>query len=261
MLTAGSAMGSDFVLWSGVFDRFSAATSDGAVFEETVWLDKSTMRARHAMQMSAEGALLSQNAAAHEYVLPAVAASIAKADSVLRILDFGGGMASTYFAVADALPKQQPLSYQIVESGPLSRRAREIGLVGRGLSFHEEFPAIDGATDIVHAGSSVQYVEDWRGLLARLCSYEPSHLVLADVPAGDLPHSFVSGQYFYGKRIAHWFFRFDEFVDAIEKHGYRLSYRAPYIGSYLGERRPLPMDGLPEGYRLRNFCQLIFRRR
>lgn len=248
-----------FDLWSGVFDNFSAATADQAVFEEKIWLDKSSDRARQAANEHARRSMFSQNAVAHEYVLPAVAASIARADATLRIVDFGGGMALTYFAVADALPTSQPLVFHIVESGPLCRRARELNLCDERLSFHEELPVLDGHVDIVHAGSSIQYVEDWSGLLARLCSYRPSHIVLADVPAGDLPHSFVTGQYFYGKRIAHWFFRMEELVSAVEQHGYRLTYHAPYIGSYLGERRPLPMDGLPPTHRLRNFCQLMFR--
>jgi putative methyltransferase (TIGR04325 family) len=250
----------DFVLWSGVFDSFAAATQDQAVFEEQIWLDKSSDRARRASDEHARNETLSQNVATHEYVLPAVAASIACADATLRILDFGGGMASTFFAVVDALPVGQPLAYSIVESKPLCRRARELELGDERLSFHDEFPALQDGVEIVHAGSSVQYVEDWRGLLRRFCSYRPSHIVLADVPAGDLPRSFVTGQYFYGKRIAHWFFRIDEFVSAVEQHGYRLTYRAPYIGSYLGERRPLPMDGLPVTHQLRNFCQLMFRR-
>lgn len=250
----------NFVLWSGVFDSFAAATQDRAVFEEQTWLDKSSERARRASHEHARKATLSQNAATHEYILPAVAASIACANATLRILDFGGGLASTFFAVADALSVGQPLAYLIVESEPLCRRARELDLGDKRLSFHEEFPALPDGVDIVHAGSSIQYVEDWRGLLRSVCFYRPSHIVLADVPAGDLPHSFVTGQYFYGKRIAHWFFRIDEFVSAVEQHGYRLTYRAPYIGSYLGERRPLPMDGLPATHQLRNFCQLMFRR-
>lgn len=249
-----------FVLWSGVFDSFSAATSDRAVFEQDVWLSKSSDRAERAAAEHARNPALSRNALTHEYVLPAVAASMARGGQTLRILDFGGGMALTYFAVADALPRGQPLVFHIVESEPLCRRARELGLGDERLRFHEDFPALQDGVDIVHAGSSIQYVEDWRGLLARLCAYQPSHLVLADVPAGDLPRSFVSGQFFYGKRIAHWFFRMEELVAAIERNGYRLTYKAPYVGSYLGERRPLPMDGLPETHRLSNFCQLMFRR-
>jgi putative methyltransferase (TIGR04325 family) len=249
-----------FVLWSGVFDGFSAATSDQAVFEENVWLEKSSERAGRAAEEHARHATLSHNAVTHEYILPAVAGSVARSGQTLRILDFGGGMALTYFAVVDALPREQPLVFHIVESAPLCRRARELGLDDERLRFHDEFPVLQGGADIVHAGSSIQYVEDWRGLLKRLCSYQPSHIVLADVPAGDLPRSFVSGQYFYGKRIAHWFFRMEELVAAVECHGYRLTYQAPYIGSYLGERRPLPMDGLPQTHQLRNFCQLMFRR-
>jgi putative methyltransferase (TIGR04325 family) len=249
-----------FVLWSGVFDSFSAATSDRAVFEEDVWLRKSSDRAERAAEEHARNPVLSRNAATHEYILPAVAASAARAGEILRILDFGGGMALTYFAVADSLPREQPLVFHIVESEPLCRRARELGLESERLRFHEDFPALQDGVDIVHAGSSIQYVEDWRGLLTRLCSYRPSHLVLADVPAGDLPHSFVTGQYFYGRRIAHWFFQMQELVAVIESNSYRLMYKAPYIGSYLGERRALPMDGLPQTHRLTNFCQLMFRR-
>jgi putative methyltransferase (TIGR04325 family) len=249
-----------FVLWSGVFDRFSAASADTGVFEEAIWLDKMSDRARRAKAEHARGALLSQNAVTHDYVLPAVAASIARPDATLRILDFGGGMAASFFPVIDALGPGQKIVFHIVESAALCQRARELPLADERLVFHEDFPDPSEGLDIVHAGSSLQYVEDWQGLLARLCAYRPSHLVLADVPAGDLPHCFVTGQYFYGKRIPHWFFRMSEFVAAVESNGYRLVFRAPYIGSYLGERGPLPMDGLPETHRLANFCQLMFRR-
>lgn len=250
----------NFELWSGVHNSFAVATSDSRVFEGDIWLAKSVDRLRLAIAEHSHRKILSKNSTTFDYILPAVAASLAKPDSTLRILDFGGGMAMTFLSVVDALPADQKLSFQVVESAALCNRVKQISFSDHRLSFHDQIPANKDGMDIVHAGSSIQYVEEWRGLLSRLCSFRPSHLILADIPAGELPHTFVTGQYFYGKRIAHWFFEIRELVEVVEREGYRLVYRAPYIGSFLGERRPLPMDGLPESHRLPSFSQLMFRR-
>ena len=63
----------------------------------------------------------------------------------------------------------------------------------------------------MHAGSSIQYIPDWKGLLSKFADYRPKFLILEDVPAGKIP-TFVTTQNFYGKKVRSRFLNIDELL-------------------------------------------------
>ncbi len=127
------------------------------------------------------------------------------------------------------------------------------------LHFYTELPELPGTLDIVHAGSSLQYVEDWRGMLTAFAGYRPRYLVLADIPAGDIK-TFVTTQNYYGRKIRHWIWNIREFIDVVGSMGFTLTYKTRCSVPYFGHEQPCPMSNFPSHYRLDNSCQLIFSR-
>jgi len=245
-------------VWEGVFDNWQDASDHGDAFNSSKWLDRSVDRAREAFDaMTVEQNDISKNACGKDYILPCVCAMAQSPEKVLRMLDFGGGLASSFFSVFSTLRSIDNIEYHIVESKGICDKGREMFPASLPLYFHEDFPSKDGEFDIIHAGSSLQYIDDWQGLLASFASLKPRYLILADVPAGNIK-PFVTVQNYYEYKIRVRFFNLQDLMNETEKLGYRLLYHSMYVARILGKEDPLPMNNFPEDRRLKHSCQLLF---
>jgi len=114
--------------------------------------------------------------------------------------------------------------------------------------------------NLVHAASSLQYIEHWGQLLTDLAAYESEYILLSDVFAGTNP-TFVSLQNYYESKIPHWFLNFQELIDFLDSVGYKL-----IMKSYAGSRRlnfddTLPMDNFPDQYRVKQTLHLLLQKK
>ncbi len=253
-----------FNIWDGVYPDFAGAPAKDAVtgggdggFEGAEWLGKMEAIATRLLdQVKAPSGIL-QPPLSRDYPLAVVAALTPSETGPLTVVDFGGGMASSYAGLRTALPKSRPLEFHCVENAALCAIGRRMLSDIGGLHFHASLDDAPAKADIVHAGSCLQYIEDWKGMLARLLRFDPRYLVLSDLPAGDIP-TFVSIQNYYQRGMKHWFWNLGEMLAEAERLGCRLLYRSRYEGQYLGEHGPYPMDNFKPEHRLGYASNLIF---
>lgn len=244
--------------WEGVFGTFAEAGGEAAVFEGSVWMDKIVARAQGSLDRSVGGAI-APVAVTTDYALALVAAQTARADRPLRILDFGGGMATSYVPLRAMLPPGQPIDFVVVENGAIGERGRQLFAGDPSVTFRTDLPAAPERFDIVHFGSSLHYVDDWQAVLALVTKLEPAHLLFADLPAAD-NRSFVTTQRFHDRRIPVRFWNVDEFITAVRGLGFELLLKARYRGYYLGPDAELPTSNFDDEHRLTYTSQLVFRR-
>jgi putative methyltransferase (TIGR04325 family) len=107
-------------------------------------------------------------------------------------------------------------------------------------------------------GSSLQYIEDWVGLIGSIASLKPRYLILTDVFAGDI-ESFVTIQKFHEKKIRVRFHNLKEFLSTIEQLGFRLIFTSNYYTTIFDKVGPLPMKNFDKKFQLDHACQLIFK--
>lgn len=247
----------DFHVWDGVYASFAEAHGDLAVFNAAKWLERSKEKAlalrerftkEHRTQLSTQ-----------DYCLPLLAAVCGASLHRLRILDFGGALGFSFFPVRAGLPAEIALNFEIVEQPALVRLGRELFADERGLSFHDDLDVMEGQYDIVHCGSVLQYVEDWKGLLQKLCEFRAPFLVLDDIPAGNI-ETYVTLQHYFGKKIPCWFWNLDQFITRVRACGYRPIFQTRYVARILGKAGPLPMGNLPEARRLEHAVNIVFKR-
>jgi len=105
--------------------------------------------------------------------------------------------------------------------------------------------------------SSLQYVEDWKGLIGDLARYGAEYLLLVDLPAGDIP-TYATVQNYYESKIPYWFFNVKDVIDSVTGAGFKLLFKSTYIGERLGKEQPLPQKNFPEEYRAGDSCNLLF---
>ena len=251
------AMDEPIKVWEGVYDSFSQAPRTNNGFHGQTYLE----RARASLEKDLaelRGGFVPESAIVHHYLLPGVVAALARPEKTLSILDFGGGMGSNFLTLRAVLGPNQHVRYMVVELENVCEAARGLLADFDEISFETALPDA-GSFDLVHSGSALQYIEDWRGLLTRLAGYGASSLLFSDAMVGTIK-TYVSTQLYYGAAIPTWFWSIDEFIDAVERHGYKLALRVPYQRRILGRIGAPPMSNLPAERRLPHTFHLLFHR-
>lgn len=245
-------------IWEGVYRSFAEAGGDRAVFDGEIWLEKAVARAKDVMAQAAPASTISPSATSNDYFLPVVAALAASKGKVLHVLDFGGSLATSYFALEAMIPADRRVSFEIVETAAVCKRGRELFSNRKNLSFRTTVPGADERFDIVHCGSSLHYVENWAELLDRFAALQPQYLIFSDLPAAD-NRTFVTTQLFYGSRIPVHFWNVGEFIASVEAMGFELVLKARFAGYHAAADMAARFTHFDPEYRLNFFSQLVFR--
>jgi putative methyltransferase (TIGR04325 family) len=256
---SGTATADGRKIWEGVYDSFGDVQGDTSIFDEEIWLGKVTDRARDALKASHIQAAIAPVTESRDYALPVVAALAARPNETLRILDFGGGLATTFIPLVQMLPKAQPLEFVVVEKEKLCAKGHDLFKDDDRVRFVQSLPAPDTKFEIVHCGSSLHYVSDWREVLFALSRYRPDYLIFADIPTSE-DSTFVTAQVYYGKRIPVRFWNLDEFVGHVNGLGYGLVFGARYGANFTRKQIEDLFCDFPERHRANYFSQLIFKR-
>ena len=190
-------------------------------------------------------------------LLPLLASIMSEKLGHVRILDFGGGPGVTYVHVAGGISNPEKLDYHIVDTEVICRIGDEVFPGDERVHFHTALPDLAERVDIVHLGSSLQYIDDWKNLLKRLATYQPHYFMLTDVPAGTMA-SYVTAQNYYGSRIPARIFNFQEIVAEMAANAFSLLFHSKFEGTYFGKVQPMPMDNFPKDLRVGDTCSLLF---
>lgn len=256
-------MNNKITIWQGVYKNFKEAEGELEVFDETKWQDGLLARLDDDLTNYNTNSELKQNTLTHEYPLSIVAALLYVEHNQLSILDFGGGLASQYLTLSAAIPNLDKFNFTIIETQNTCEHAKNKLNNFKNLNFYPDLDSLKKSNtntkfDIIHIGSALQYIENWKELLSTLLELKPKFLVLSDTMAGEI-NTFVTTQYYYGKYIPTWFWNINEFVNEIENFNCKLIHKSLYMGKFFGKRNILPMDNMPINNQLKHACNLIFK--
>ncbi len=145
----------------------------------------------------------------------------ARRTAPLSVLDWGGALGH-YHALARVLVADVELDYHCRELPAVCRQGRQ---VSPEVTFHESDACLEQRYGLVLASGSIQYVEDWQELLARLATAADGYLLLTKVPSTDAP-SFVTLQrayeYGYDTEYLGWALNREEIRTTGERAGLKL---------------------------------------
>lgn len=179
-------------IWQGVYTSWEDAPGDDDVFEGTIWVNKVTYRAKKDLKAYRHNKTLFSTALTQDYILPVAGGMLLPTiKENLCVLDFGGGMGTSYFPLISSIPSPENVEFHIVEGKSICEQGEKFLKGFTKLHFHERLPKLNKNIHIVHAGSSIQYVANWKGLLVDFVNYHPRILILEDLMAGDIP-SFIT---------------------------------------------------------------------
>jgi len=81
--------------------------------------------------------------------------------SEVNIFDFGGGMGVSYIDCLSYLPKFNKIKFHVLDLKRTCELGRKIFNNNDNIIFHDDIPMDLKNVNIVHLGSSLQYVEDY----------------------------------------------------------------------------------------------------
>jgi putative methyltransferase (TIGR04325 family) len=250
-------------IWEGVYNSFEEAPGEKGVFNMSFWLDKQKNQLDKKLDLvnTEKKVEISSLAESREYYLPIII-GIESCKKSIKVLDLGGGLASSYLETLSALPNQENVEFLIVENPSICKMGNEIFSEDSKIKFHVKLPLYDANIDIIHLGSSLQYMEEWEKILIDLSKYKAKYLIFADLPAADID-TFVTIQNYYGNRIPVRFWNLKEFITVVENLGYQLAFKARYIKDNPIKHGTHDIDSIKicfdNNYRLDYFSQLVFR--
>lgn len=242
--------------WDGIYSSFEEAPLHGDGFGSDMWLENSLKRIED-MLTPPKNDTAPLAATYRASLLPILAALVYEELKTVRILDFGGGLGFDFVPVASAMPKTESMEYCVVESEKMCELGSGVFDKDARIRFSTTLPSDIEAVDVVHLGSSLQYVKDWQQLIEQLSRYNPRFFMFTDLPAGKFP-TYASVQNYYDSRIPCWFFNFREFVEQMRSVGFHLTFKSSYVYRRMNVDVEYRQDNFPEEYRLGQSSTLLF---
>lgn len=245
-----------FNIWEGVYKTFQEAKSEsfGLGFSGDVYLARSLVAAKECLDSLRAKEPIPQFHKQRSNMLPPVVALVLK--ERVSILDFGGGLGIGYMTLLESIPDAaNKVHYSILEVPEVCDAGEQLHDKGQitylsSLSHLKKY-------DIVHAASSLQYLENWNQWVSVIAALRPRYILLSDVFAGSID-SFVTLQNYYGSRIPHWFLNLNELLNTFDGYGYQLIMKSSVGSRRLNHLDTLPMDNFPESMRLCESLHLLF---
>jgi putative methyltransferase (TIGR04325 family) len=145
--------------------------------------------------------------------------SVASRDlSGLKMLDWGGGIGH-YYQLARQLHPWLEIDYHCKDVPLLAEHGRK---TFPQQHFYADESCLENAYDLVMASGSLQFSEDWKGVLGRLAAAARGHLYLTLLPIVEHVPSFVFVQrpyaYGYDTEYLGWCLNRDELLAAARDH-------------------------------------------
>lgn len=211
-------------VWRGVYAGFADVPSAGPGHEGD-WVRQ--LRAATEISVRALRANERPSVDGERALLPFLCAVCAADGHGVKVLDFGGGMGTSFVDVRLALARDIPLAYSIVEIDAVCQAARGLYNPADGVEFMTTVPDQLADLDVVHIRTALQYVDDYRGLLVQLLRLRPRYVLLAKLAAGEIPTFATAQLNLPGSVVPCWFHDVREIVAIAAAEGYSLRMRRP----------------------------------
>ena len=250
----------DRPIWEGIYQNIHEVKTVGNGFNSDTWVNQSKVKVQEYLANVNESNPIPP--------IPLRPTSLALVATMVRknqegsqkIIDFGGGLGFSYLSFIQSCRQATNYEYHIIESPEICKAGEEILSGYPNLFFHPDIQGLPfEKVDIIYMNSVLQYITDWKSLLAYLLGLKTKVFLMDDVPAGDIP-TFATAQNYYESKLPCWFFNVSEIITFFESYDYTLEYKSKFFGTILGKIQELPMSNFPPEYQLDHPCTLLFLR-
>jgi putative methyltransferase (TIGR04325 family) len=238
-------------IFSGVFDDFNDAPPSSDIYISDLYiqnikkkLDKSNNKSR-----------LNEG-----YIIGLIInILLSNKKQPLRVLDFGGGAGETFIMLHDRLKVKDTLIYTVIDNKKIINLGKVVNDKTEAIYFIESLNEYNtnNTTDIIHLGSVIQYLENWKDSLNKLIKLNPQYIVLDDVFTGNIVN-YTTMQNYYNSQIRFNFINIDELFEFFNNKGYTLLYLCPFIPVIHGKKEFYDMTMFEKKLRIPYAYNIVF---
>ena len=245
------------MIWSGVYDSFQEAQSERSAFVHPTWVQRSVERLRDVS--SGEVDISATTTVDGSLITGPILAELASGPNV-KILDVGGNLGQLAIETNRKF-RDANLSWSVLEREDFLQASRQFTKLPEEVEFYSDIKQLDGREfDIVHFGSSIQYIDEWVSFLGELASKQhPKWFVIADAMSGEAIPTFVTRQKYYDGYLVSRFINLGEFVSVFSDFGFDLTFVSPFLNE--SNKTYYPEHQLPDENQIKFPLDLIFKSR
>ncbi len=239
-----------------MYEGFDAASPDPKTFAHPVWVKRSVERLQRARGSGDHGEIATVDSS---LIVGPILACLKEKGSA-TVIDVGGNLGQLALSLTDQFPREST-RWHIVERTEFLDACAALTQLPDSVTFHKGLESIGSfPSDIVHFGSSLQYIDDWSGALHQLSTNNcPSWFVVADAMTAEGIPTFVTRQKYYDSYLVSRFIKRQALDDTFADLGYELAFSRPFITSQ--NMKYYPETNLPPEYRIEHPLDLIYLRR
>lgn len=245
----------DSPIWSGVYPDLESVPRSGEGFDGETWLKGMTDATSAAISAAGRADPLPTGVPTFRAMLGMLVSIIGRSKDSIRILDFGGGMGIAFANLMSTTPHVKSISCVVVDNPESCRRGEMLFRGDPRVQFSSTLPQDLQGFDVCFLGSVLQYISDYRGLLARLAAGHPEYVFLAFTPVGNVPTFATAQRNVVDSIIPIWFFNLAELTRELDGLGYELLFQSAFC------ERTFDMSNFPETHRLKHMSTLLFGRK
>lgn len=238
-------------IWEGVFQNYDEVKKKGNGFSGHTWKNRIIKQLVDFRKLSSE----------NEIVLPPRSTDLPLLHSITAsksIVDFGGSSGWNYEFLKHSSLHCKIQKYLIIEIEKIVEWMKSKNLHNDPVEFSTHLDK-NQKFDILYTNSALQYVYNDNVFIRIIKSTSPSWILIEDFLGGHF-HDFFSIQSFYEDKIPVKFRNIDSFVKKISEIGYKLHFRKKYPSVINGIQQDLPMESLPEDFRVKNGINFLFKK-
>lgn len=209
------------VTWDGVYAHLRDVPTQNANYDIDRRVQEFSDRTKEALALVAAGQHPSLGW--HDR-LGLLSAFVSARDNAVRILDFGGGVGLAFVELIATLRGNVKISYDVIELEMMCEAGRRLFLHDERIHFHSSLPTTTSDFDIVYISSVLPYIEDYRGLLAKLALLNARYILLTQLAAGNFQTYAARQLNLVGQVLPYWFLNISDIVDVFATTGYSLAY-------------------------------------
>lgn len=240
--------------WEGIYGHPKDVPISGKGYESDAWLNLVRSNTERVLTESKKAGTVPEIVTGERSLLPLTASLLCQLNERerLTILDFGGGVGIDYVRMLSSI-LQCSFDYHIVDTQKSCELGAELFKDDRRIHFHSSLPVEIGELDLVYMNSALEYVEDYKTVLETLCDYQPKCFLFVRFDAGEIPTHARGQKNIEGSTFSCWFFNIHEIINIMEGKGYSVIFKG--AAEQIHEE-----SNLPEKYRVRRACNLLFSR-
>jgi putative methyltransferase (TIGR04325 family) len=239
-------------VWEGVYAHRRDVPKVGNGYDEEQLVNDTIRHTRRIQELSRDGRFVPSPNTPEHSLLPLLCATVGWRKGSVSVLDFGGGAGVDFIYLRNSLSDHIAFDYHVIEVPIMCERAGALYPEEPRIHFHTRLPDAR-AFDVVYLSTSLQYVDDYEGLLGDLIRYDPHYLFFSSLNAGGFP-TYASAQLnLEGLVLPYWFLNVQDVVSYCERCGFSLVFKGVSNKEY-------DQSNFPEEYRMGRPCNLLFAR-